>query len=77
MKMTKLVDIEHKVIQEWSNSTGSYIIKAYADSTYEIIEQGKITRTVDLNRHYDEIGKNAAQHIRNDIQDGYHPMLKS
>jgi hypothetical protein len=64
------------VIQEWSNSNGSYIIKAYSDSTYQIIEDG-FTRTVDLNRFTDEIGKNAAQHIRNDIQDGYYPMLKS
>jgi hypothetical protein len=77
MKMTKLVDTERKVIQGWSNSTGSYIIKAYSDSTYAIFEQGKFTQEVDLNRQGDEIGKNAAQHIRNDIQDGYYPMLKS
>jgi hypothetical protein len=64
------------ITQEWSNSNGSYIIRALLDSTYQIIEDG-FTLTVDLNRFTDEIGRNAAQHVRNDIQDGYYPMLKN
>jgi hypothetical protein len=76
--MTKMVDVEHDLLKEWSNSDGSYKIRAFADNTYEIIENGKSCGEVDLNHWYNQHGGGrsmAVEHIQNDIKSGYYPKL--
>ena len=76
--MVKLIDVKHELLQEWSNSDGSYKIKAFADNTYEIIENGKSNGVTDLNHWYNANGAGlsmAVKHIQNDIQNGYYPKL--
>jgi hypothetical protein len=76
--MTKLINVDHTLLKEWSNSDGSYVIKAYADNIYEIIEDGVSRGERDLNHWYNKNGAGfsmAVQHVENDIKDGYHPRL--
>ena len=76
--MVKMVDVEHRLLKEWSNSDGSYKIRAFEDNTYEIIENGKSCGEVDLNHCYNRHGGGrsmAVQHIENDISSGYYPKL--
>jgi|688.fasta_scaffold1359529_2 hypothetical protein len=76
--MVKMVDVEHRLLKEWSNSDGSYKIRAFEDNTYEIIENGKSRGVTDLNHWYNPDGTGrsmAVQHIENDISSGYYPKL--
>jgi len=76
--MTKLIDVEHELLKEWSNSDGSYKIRAFSDNTYEIFENGASCGVTDLNHWYNPDGTGrsmAVQHIQNDIRDGYYPKL--
>jgi len=76
--MAKLIDVEHELLKEWSNSDGSYKIRAFADNTYEIIEDGRNCGVTDLNHWYNPDGDGrsmAVEHIQNDIRSGYYPKL--
>ena len=78
--MTKLIDVEHELLKEWSNSDGSYKIRAFADNIYEIIENGVSRGETDLNHWYNPDGmgySKAVQHIENDIRAGYYPRLNT
>jgi hypothetical protein len=62
------------ILKTYSNKNGSFKINVLENISYQIVENGEVVRTAELDHKYD-YAASVIRHIEGDIKNGYYPKL--
>jgi hypothetical protein len=64
-----------QAVKTFSNNDSSFQITVLEDISYQVIENGLVVRTAEMDKWY-RFATSLITHIEKDIKNGYYPKLK-